>query len=208
MYSHNQCHFLLVFSVLFVTFTKSVISQSSYSDEEVSNLSPTNQTKTNQNIPTLPLINYGKKSYYIGTVFKGNFFQSEQFCRYHGMNLVSIMSKEENDFLRQKINEQEESSQRFWTSGTRIPDNVKWIWFTTGKSLTYLSWDEGQPNNAAKDDECVMMQIKNKQLKWYNRGCWEDYNFMCEVTWKDCRTTSTSDNRKNIRSQIDVRYGQ
>ncbi|KAJ8940558.1 hypothetical protein NQ318_012957 [Aromia moschata] len=53
--------------------------------------------------PTLNLERIGNKYYYFGAVFKGNYFQAMQFCNLHHMSLVSIETKEESEFLLQRL---------------------------------------------------------------------------------------------------------
>ncbi|XP_050511757.1 lithostathine-1 isoform X2 [Diabrotica virgifera virgifera] len=134
-----------------------------------------------QSQPSLHLIVNGSKSYYIGDVFQGNFFRSEQFCRQHGMNLVSIGSSAENDFLKTIIVKEGDGSVEFWTSGTKLPDSNRWIWFTTGRTITYFNWLQRQPD-ANKDYQCIQAKIINNLLQWSNKDCWEEYHFICETT--------------------------
>ncbi|XP_072395615.1 C-type lectin mosGCTL-7-like [Diabrotica undecimpunctata] len=137
--------------------------------------------------PVLNFIEYGDKRYYIGDVFQGNFFRSEQFCVQNGMHLVSITSVEENDFLKHTITKRSNSSgtlgnlgEEFWTSGTKIPDSRKWIWFTTGRKISYFNWLKGQPESN-KNYQCIEAQVTNDQLQWSNKDCWKEYYFICEA---------------------------
>ncbi|XP_050511758.1 snaclec alboaggregin-D subunit beta-like [Diabrotica virgifera virgifera] len=136
-------------------------------------------------LPSLNFVENGNKRYYIGDVFQGNFFRSEQFCRQNGMNLVSISSSQENDFLQRTIIQRSNSSaglgDEFWTSGTKIPDSRNWIWFTTGRKISYYNWLKGQPESN-KNYQCIEAQVTNNQLKWSNKDCWEKYYFICEST--------------------------
>uniref|UniRef100_A0A6P7FL76 Uncharacterized protein LOC114331393 isoform X1 n=1 Tax=Diabrotica virgifera virgifera TaxID=50390 RepID=A0A6P7FL76_DIAVI len=109
-----------------------------------------------ETIPTLKLYHRGKKSYYMGNIFKGNLLQAEQFCRYHGMNLVNIESKEEHNTLQKIIVETRSvgdglagSADYMLTSFTRIPDG-KYVSLTSGKTLTYLNWHKTQPNGGSE----------------------------------------------------------
>uniref|UniRef100_A0A6P7FVL2 C-type lectin 37Db-like isoform X2 n=1 Tax=Diabrotica virgifera virgifera TaxID=50390 RepID=A0A6P7FVL2_DIAVI len=134
-------------------------------------------------IPSLNLYHRGNKSYYIGNVFKGNIIHVEQFCRYHDMNLVNIESQEENNFLEQKLLEAGPQNEFFYTSFTRIPDNKIWISLASGKSLKYFNWHEGEPNNIVKEEQCIVVRLENKQLKWYDSSCWVANYFICEIIW-------------------------
>jgi len=51
------------------------------------------------------MVNVEGTDYYIGHFFKANWFKSAEYCRYHGMHLASITSKEQNDALEKIIND-------------------------------------------------------------------------------------------------------
>ncbi|CAG9832699.1 unnamed protein product [Diabrotica balteata] len=131
-------------------------------------------------IPTLNLYHRVNKSYYIGNIFKGNVLHAEQFCRYHDMSLVNIETQEENNFLEEKLLEADSSGEEFWTSGTKIPDSRKWIWFTTGRKISYFNWLKGQPDSN-KNSQCIEAQVTNDQLQWSSKDCWKEYYFICEA---------------------------
>ncbi|XP_072395617.1 perlucin-like isoform X2 [Diabrotica undecimpunctata] len=155
-----------------------------------------------QSQPSLHLITNGNKSFYIGDIFQGNFFRSEQFCRQHGMNLVSISSSEENDFLKSVIVKQGDESDEFWTSGTKLPDSHKWIWFTTGRTIPYFNWLKGQPDSN-KDYQCIQAKITNNLLQWSNKDCWEEYHFICETTRTVVEGTEINNDYSHL---INIRY--
>ncbi|KAG5866915.1 hypothetical protein JTB14_001413 [Gonioctena quinquepunctata] len=165
---------------------------------------------TGETNPSLQLSHFGKKSYYIGNIFKGNFFHAQQFCRYHGMHLLSIATTEENEFVKEEISKSGDGGKSFWTSGTRLPDSQKWIWMSTGKSVVFSSWDNGEPKD--KDKECIEILISNENLVWKNVDCWEDLYFVCESSWpNDCiklfHNLPKNATVANILPQIDVRNG-
>ncbi|XP_028133334.2 perlucin-like [Diabrotica virgifera virgifera] len=139
-------------------------------------------------VPSLKLIHFGRKSYYIGDIFKGNFYHAEQFCRYHGMNLVNIESKAEMHFLEDAILETGDPALHYWMSGTRLPDQERWISFTSARGMSYFNWSPGEPNNAFKNEYCIEMRFVDKELKWNDVGCTAEFNFICEAKWThDCQ---------------------
>ncbi|CAB3375176.1 Hypothetical predicted protein [Cloeon dipterum] len=52
---------------------------------------------------TMPLLKLGEKRYYLGIFFKANWYKANRYCRYHGMQLASIDTEEENKFLQETI---------------------------------------------------------------------------------------------------------
>ncbi|XP_057654013.1 perlucin-like [Diorhabda carinulata] len=127
------------------------------------------------------LYHHGNKSFYIGNVFKGNFLHSEQFCKYHGMSLATIESQEENDFLESKLIERGVEGVWLFTSGTRLPNNV-WVWLATGKNIAWTNWKTGEPNNVNSKEECIAVNLINKQMEWYDINCWTEQYFVCQET--------------------------
>ncbi|XP_072389591.1 LOW QUALITY PROTEIN: uncharacterized protein, partial [Diabrotica undecimpunctata] len=79
----------------------------------------------------------------------GNWYAATLHCKSFNMDLVSIESKEENDFLFQSMKSvlgKSERWTRLWTSGTSLPYN-KWVWMATGNPVVYTNWYPGEPNN-------------------------------------------------------------
>ncbi|XP_072395613.1 C-type lectin 37Db-like [Diabrotica undecimpunctata] len=155
-------------------------------------------------IPTLNLYHRGNKSYYIGNIFKGNVLHAEQFCRYHDMNLLNIETQEENNFLEEKLLEAGPPNEFFLTSFTRIPDNKLWISLTSGKSLQYFNWQKDEPNNVVKEEQCILVRVENKQLKWYDGFCWTPYYFICEVIWTKTDQKLLQILKNKLEKQIEV----
>ncbi|XP_018569920.1 perlucin-like [Anoplophora glabripennis] len=146
------------------------------------------ETLKGERAPRLPLLEFDHKSYYLGIIFKGSYFQAEQFCRYHGMQLLSITSAEENDFLGQNVIKMGLSTERFWTSGSRLPDGKTWVWMSTGRPFSFNNWFPGEPNNAKEyNEQCVETKINKDELKWNDVNCTRQLYFICEISWPtDC----------------------
>merc|ERR1712203_924406 len=67
---------------------------------------------------SMPLTSLGAKKYYLGIFFKANWYNAEQYCRFHGMHLASINSAEEQRDLQDHIQAYGMGHEHFWTSGT------------------------------------------------------------------------------------------
>ena len=59
----------------------------------------TNET----NLPIVPPLKVGDKTFYIETFFQANWFRAGQFCRLHGMHLASINDQVENGRLGEAL---------------------------------------------------------------------------------------------------------
>ncbi|XP_018569919.1 perlucin-like [Anoplophora glabripennis] len=128
---------------------------------------------TTDEVPSLKLVKFGNKSYYIHSDFKASYYKATQFCNYHGMRLVSVMSNSENDFLHKEITEIGFS---FWTSGT-VDGVDQWTWMSNGRQiLSYKNWNIGEPNNW--DEKCLEILAIGK---WNSLDCYKSRYFICEA---------------------------
>jgi len=98
---------------------------------------------------------------------------ADSFCTSKSMRLVSIETKEENDWLTNEVvshgypaNSQLENS--FWTSGSDAAVEGRWIWTATGQPLNYTNWYPYQPDNSLNEDYIAFND--------YSNGKWNDRN--------------------------------
>ncbi|XP_031620457.1 hepatic lectin-like isoform X2 [Contarinia nasturtii] len=117
-------------------------------------------------------------------MFKANWHKALLHCRSLGMNLVSISSKEENEQVIQKIKDEGYAGSVFWTSGTKLGDNVTWEWAGNGKRVTFTNWAPGEPNNHGDDENCILSSESvwgpNSTQKWNDDTCDYECPFICE----------------------------
>ncbi|XP_018569918.1 perlucin-like [Anoplophora glabripennis] len=134
------------------------------------------------NTPSLQLTNFENKGYYVQSIFTANYFQAMQFCHYHGMRLLSITSKKENDFIEGKIRKMNLEGHH-WTSGTILPSPDPWIWMYTGNSMIYTHWDIGEPSLSVgnSSEECLEVRIIRGGLWWNDLNCLGLLNFICDT---------------------------
>ncbi|KAJ8975401.1 hypothetical protein NQ317_001941 [Molorchus minor] len=128
--------------------------------------------------PSFVLVHYGRKIYYIESILQANYFQAFQYCRYHGMQLLTISSQAETDFLKGQI--EKLGKHTFWTSGSKLSDGTNWSWMSTGNHITYTNWHPGEPTMVNED--CIEIHIyDNGYLQWNDFVCSERINFICET---------------------------
>ncbi|KAL3271941.1 hypothetical protein HHI36_022411 [Cryptolaemus montrouzieri] len=130
----------------------------------------------------LPLVLLGDQYYYFGTYFKTNFFTANEFCRAHGMNLLSIETETENTLILKYLGQKLQKLDHIWTSGSDLGQEGSFIWLSTGKSLNFTYWAKFEPNNVANNEHCLeIWNVKVNEYIWNDRPCAESYNFICEL---------------------------
>ncbi len=77
-----------------------------------------------------------------------------------GGHLVTITSREEDDWIASTFVKQLSVGQGLWIGGTHDGKPSQWRW-VTGESFSFTNWAPGEPNNRA--DESAVMYIRNDQ---------------------------------------------
>ncbi|XP_025199787.1 C-type lectin 37Db-like [Melanaphis sacchari] len=133
------------------------------------------------------VVQSGSKQFYLGTFFKANWFDSMAFCRYHGMQLASITSEQENaDVVKQMQDFGYSTDSHFWTSGNDLSNEGSFVWLGNGQNFRYTNWLTGEPNNVkddkGNDEDCVEFWYKGEEgFKWNDKFCTFEANFICEL---------------------------
>lgn len=96
---------------------------------------------------------------------------AKEKCESLGGHLVTITSKEENDFIVEQISKG--SSLYYWLGATDEEVEGTWKWVTE-EEWDYTNWREGQPDNTKKYEHYLMMYQENRL-----RGLWNDENVAC-----------------------------
>ncbi|XP_018561630.1 perlucin-like [Anoplophora glabripennis] len=139
-------------------------------------------------LPDVPLEKFGNKYYYFGAIYEGNYFQAIQYCNYHRMTLLSIETKEENDFLFERFRHfLGWGTYHFWTSGTTLPD-AHWVWLSTGRPVLFANWSPNQPDNSGNNESCIeaVYVHTNKALVWNDHVCALPKHVICETLDVKC----------------------
>lgn len=135
--------------------------------------------------PSINLLFYGEKSYYISRYLRATFLQATQFCNIIQMQLVTITSDDENNRLHKYIRDTF-AGDSFWSSGSRSLDGKTWTWMSTGRNVDYTHWLPGQPDS--QHENCIqLVDQRNNGLFWNDLGCDAQIPFICEksgVSWE------------------------
>ncbi|KAL3288921.1 hypothetical protein HHI36_003366 [Cryptolaemus montrouzieri] len=138
-------------------------------------------------ISSLPLVTIGKKLYHLHSTRKANFHQAFQFCRRHGMNLLSINTESEEDVITNFLTKSKIAE--VWTSGTDLAEEGKFVWLSTGQPFNFTDWAANEPDNSGSIEDCVQIVLgasHSKQYVWVDTICDELSYFICEVP--ECTT--------------------
>ena len=118
--------------------------------------------------------NGNKYEYYSDTM---SWWQAYRFCEKKGGHLVTINSKEENDFV---VGMTTGKNYGVWTGGKTDSSHEVWYWIT-GEPFEYQNWDDGEPNNVNQD--AVQLYITDTHIgKWDDLASTDTTNcgFVCE----------------------------
>ncbi|XP_036439671.1 CD209 antigen-like protein 2 [Colossoma macropomum] len=111
--------------------------------------------------------------YFISTGGK-SWSESRQDCRGRGADLVTINSREEQNFI-----EILRRGQRAWIGLTDRDTERVWKW-VDGSALTTRFWRSGEPNGAAYED-CVVTGDKSDPVNnWADYPCKQRFVWICE----------------------------
>ncbi|XP_013879517.1 C-type lectin domain family 4 member E [Austrofundulus limnaeus] len=127
---------------------------------------------------------HGGKSYKFLTS-KASWEDSRSFCRDLGGDLVKIDSREEQEFLleriKSKINDDEHV---FWIGLTDSETEGTWLW-VDGSPLDESFWIGGEPNNGVGlfglRENCVALKRLELQ-SWNDQPCSSPARRICEIS--------------------------
>ncbi|KAL3271946.1 hypothetical protein HHI36_022416 [Cryptolaemus montrouzieri] len=130
----------------------------------------------------LPLVLLGDQYYYFGIYFKTNYYKANEFCRAHGMNLLSIETEAENSLILKYWKQNLKKVDHIYTSGSDLGEEGNFIWLSTGKPLNFTYWSPPQPDNAGKNEHCVeIWKLAENNYFWNDIPCTASYYFICEL---------------------------
>ena len=111
--------------------------------------------------------------------------------------LITIESKDENDFISNHIMKYKTISAFVWIGLEYIDKSFQWM---DGKRLIYANWDE----NAIKDgnSKCVQMSLAESDLgQWMDDLCQKKYLIVCQK--KQLTKTVSTEEFKNLTKFIE-----
>uniref|UniRef100_A0A182NEP2 C-type lectin domain-containing protein n=1 Tax=Anopheles dirus TaxID=7168 RepID=A0A182NEP2_9DIPT len=135
-------------------------------------------------------INRGK-TYYFPHSFGLSWQQAVEYCRNHGMFLVTIQTKEQLGSVVEYLNTsgywKTKDQLHMWTSLNDIGEEGQYFWASTGERLTFDRWKAGEPDNKRLDtcttENCVVLShhpVRGVYYSFDDRPCQENNLFLCE----------------------------
>ncbi|XP_067667581.1 perlucin-like [Haliotis asinina] len=132
-------------------------------------------------------LEHGSSCYWFSRI-KGSFAEARSYCQFFGSHLARITSKDEDDFIRSKVNKTENGSPGYWLGGTDLMKEDTFMW-EGGSPLSYDKWSPGQPdnnkNNPQTTENCLML-YKEYHYMWNDYPCVRKVNFICERRASTC----------------------
>ncbi|XP_009563574.2 asialoglycoprotein receptor 1-like isoform X2 [Cuculus canorus] len=101
---------------------------------------------------------------------------ARNYCTNHKAHLVIIDNEEENGFLARHITD----NQVFWLGLSDTESEGNWQWVDR-RSRSFLSWNNGEPNDAGHDGEDCAIIYSNG--RWNDIGCSSNEAWICEQTF-------------------------
>ncbi|XP_033980060.1 C-type lectin domain family 4 member E-like [Trematomus bernacchii] len=130
---------------------------------------------------------HGGKCYNFST-YTATWTRSRDECRCKGGDLVKIESREEQEFLEQKVRDiMTADEDKFWIGLTDSETEGTWLW-TDGSALDSLKfWSGTEPDNYAEvhsdGEDCARMGERGKAahvMCWFDVCCENPHKSICE----------------------------
>uniref|UniRef100_A0A0A1X1D2 Accessory gland protein Acp29AB n=1 Tax=Zeugodacus cucurbitae TaxID=28588 RepID=A0A0A1X1D2_ZEUCU len=153
--------------------------------------SPSNSNNNENTANYYPFVKIGAKYYYVNPTLKMNWFESFDYCRSIGGDLVNFVSLEELQALQKYLLEIDIES-ALWTDGNDLAREGRYMSHTTGRPLVFTKWIQYNPDNSGNED-CieVCIQDSDKTLKMNDNKCDHEYHAICQY-----REPTENDRRK------------
>lgn len=138
-------------------------------------------------------VKYQQSCYKILTDNPLNWDQSQKQCKSleTKANLVSIESKEEDEFVISKLKEINGEGLVFWTGGNDKQSDGQFKWAATGQGMTYTNWASKYHNKGADGRDCVFYELLDGKWKWDDYQCDNQEYAICELVLGPSSSAST-----------------
>ncbi|KAK3581830.1 hypothetical protein CHS0354_007232 [Potamilus streckersoni] len=105
------------------------------------------------------------------------------YCEMYGGHLVVIETDSEEKYIAgyiSKLSPGSFNSGTFWLGASNLQVEGEWIWLNSGGKMRYSNWQQGEPNNANSNENCLEMSFSNN-FRWNDNKCNNKFNFICET---------------------------
>lgn len=110
---------------------------------------------------------------------KVTYFEALRNCNDLGLQLASVNNAQDNTLLKAAIGTQ---TGPWWSAGTDLGDEMKWMWITSKNPFGYTNWAPGQPENADTNENCLIVEfpVGQGETRWKDEPCGTKYKYICE----------------------------
>ncbi|XP_065343282.1 C-type lectin 37Da-like [Cloeon dipterum] len=116
--------------------------------------------------------------YYEVSSVPAPWFLANYECKRKGMALVSLETREEDDYIRQHLFSNF-PGEHFWTSGNDVYQEGSYYWDSTGNAVgPYRNWAPNQPV-AGTTLNCIAYD-RNLDIRWVTSNCNNPLRYICE----------------------------
>lgn len=109
-----------------------------------------------------------------------HFTEAEHYCRQHNGHLIHVVSREENEFIKDKLRD---TNHKIWWLG--LTDEItegQWKWYDSDEVATFTDWYPGQPN--VNSEDCAVF-YSGYNFQWGDILCTRTGNALCKTSGKE-----------------------
>ena len=111
--------------------------------------------------------------------------EAREVCEGYQAHLVEINTREENEAIKAEIDRRGFKARKieFWLGITDRQSEGDWVLESNGERIPFSDWDESEPNDKGKGEDCAHF---NKDNKWNDLHCdghqnGYTYTALCEI---------------------------
>ena len=127
--------------------------------------------------------------------------EAKAYCEKLGGHLVTITSKEEQEYIEKLISKYNNEKARFWMGATDEEKEGVWKWIT-GEEFSYTNWGEKEPDSFFSSQNYMLMHGYELETYGIKFGQWDDVSntdkatyFICE--WDEEKTNDNNNKQPN-----------
>ncbi|XP_021363321.1 perlucin-like protein [Mizuhopecten yessoensis] len=117
---------------------------------------------------------------------RSNWHSAMVVCQSMNAYLAEIRNDKENRFLKTELQKVTKEIEQRWNwncflGGTYLDTEGEWIWNNTGTPLGFTDWSQGNPDNRATKEHCMVM-IEKFGFQWGHLSCQLKRPYICKTS--------------------------
>ncbi|CAH1992825.1 unnamed protein product [Acanthoscelides obtectus] len=153
---------------------------------------PTPTPTPSTNAEDLPVYCSSGIGYYVERIMKADYFQAFFFCKYHGLELLSVTSRDMEKSLVDAFSNLDIADDTYFLTSAKSLDTIsssnknEWVWMSSGKYMKYTNWqttNDVWSSSRVRDDSnsCVKIFYDSRKISWVQTSCSELNHFVCQT---------------------------